>query len=66
MVRRATQIGLLLLIFVSGLHAGPSGTFIGTLVSSSGNRPEALWIYVKSKNGIIRRVEISAAKVPTR
>ena len=63
MVRRATQIGLLLLIFASGLHAGPSGTFIGTLVSSSGSRTEALWIYVRGKNGVIRRVEISTAKV---
>ena len=63
MVRRATQIGLLLLFFTSGLFAGPSGTFLGTLVSPSGNHSEARWIYVKGKNGVIRRVEISAAKV---
>jgi hypothetical protein len=63
MVRRATQIGLLLLALASGLHAGPSGTFLGTLVSASGSRAEARWIYVKGKNGVIRRVEISAAKV---
>ena len=63
MVRRATQIGLLLLALASGLHAGPSGTFLGTLVSASGSRAEARWIYVKGKNGVIRRVEISTAKV---
>jgi len=63
MVRRATQIGLFLLAFASGLYAGPSGTFLGTLVSASGSRSEARWLYVKGKNGVIRRVEVSAAKV---
>jgi len=63
MVRRVTQIGLLLLVFASGLYAGPSGTFLGTLVSASGSRSEARWLYVKGKNGVIRRVEVSAAKV---
>jgi hypothetical protein len=32
-------------------------------VSASGGRSEARWIYVKGKNEVIRRVEISAAKV---
>jgi hypothetical protein len=63
MVRRATQIGLLLLVLATGLYAGPSGTFLGTLVSASGSRSEARWIFVKGKNDVIRRVEISAAKV---
>ena len=63
MVRRAAATGLLLLVFACGLHAGPSGTFLGTLVSGSGSRSEARWIYVKGKNDVIRRVEISAAKV---
>jgi hypothetical protein len=63
MMRRATQIWLLLLVFASGLHAGPSGTFLGTLVSASASASEAHWIYVKGKNGVIRRVEISTAKV---
>jgi hypothetical protein len=63
MVRRATQIGFLLLVLATGLYAGPSGTFLGTLVSASGSRSEARWIFVKGKNDVIRRVEISAAKV---
>lgn len=63
MVRRATQIGFILLLLACGLYAGPSGTFLGTLVSASGNHAEARWIYVKGKNGVIRRVEVSAAKV---
>jgi len=63
MVRRATEIGLLFLVFTCGLHAAAAGTFLGTLVSSSGNRSEASWIYVKGKNDVIRRVEISTAKV---
>jgi hypothetical protein len=63
MVRRATQIGFLLLVLATGLYAGPSGTFLGTLVSAFGSRSEARWIYVKGKNDVIRRVEISAAKV---
>jgi hypothetical protein len=63
MVRRATQIGLILLVLACGLYAGPSGTFLGTLISASGNRSEARWIYVKGKNGIVRRVDVSAAKV---
>jgi hypothetical protein len=32
-------------------------------MSASGSRSEAHWIYVKAKNDVIRRVEISAAKV---
>jgi len=63
MVRRATQIGLLLLLSASVLYAGPSGTFFGTLMSTSESHSEPHWIYVKAKNDIIRRVEISAAKV---
>jgi hypothetical protein len=63
MVRRTKQIGLLLLVLVSGLHAGSSGTFRGTLVSAPGNPSELHWIYVKGKNGVIRRVEVSSAKV---
>lgn len=63
MVQRATQISLLLLVFASGLYAGPSGTFLGTLVSAFGGTSEAHWIYVKGNNGVIRRVEISSAKV---
>jgi hypothetical protein len=63
MVRRAAATGLFLLVFACGLYAGPSGTFLGTLVSSSTSHSEARWIYVKGKNDVIRRVEISAAKV---
>lgn len=63
MVRRATEIGLLLLVFTCGIRAAAAGTFLGTLVSSSGSRAEARWIYVKGKNDVIRRVEISTAKV---
>ncbi len=63
MVRRATATGLFLLVFACGLYAGTSGTFLGTLVSGSGSRSEARWIYVKGKNDVIRRVEISSAKV---
>jgi hypothetical protein len=63
MVRRATEVGLLLLVFAFGLQAKASGTFLGTLVSDPGRHLEAHWIYVKGKNDVIRRVEISAAKV---
>jgi len=63
MARRAIHFGLLFLIFACWANAKTSGTFLGTLVSDSGERSQTHWIYVKGKNDIVRRVEISAAKV---
>lgn len=46
------------------LLAGTPGVFRGTLVNGPGNeKVDGRWIYVKGRNGSLRRVEISRAKV---
>lgn len=44
--------------------AGTPGTFRGTVVSSPGKEKiDGRWIYIKGRNGMLRRVEISRASV---
>jgi hypothetical protein len=51
-------------MMTSALLAGTPGVFRGTLVSGPGNEKiDGRWIYVKGRNGSLRRVEISRAKV---
>src|SRR5215208_2826788 len=63
MVRRASLLVATLLL-TSALLAGTPGVFRGTLVDGPGNEKiDGRWIYVKGRNGSLRRVEISRAKV---
>jgi hypothetical protein len=51
-------------MMTSALLAGTPGVFRGTLVDGPGNEKiDGRWIYVKGRNGSLRRVEISRAKV---
>src|SRR4051794_41875815 len=64
MVRRASLLVATLLMMTSALLAGTPGVFRGTLVDGPGNEKiDGRWIYVKGRNGSLRRVEISRAKV---
>lgn len=63
MRRSYLLLPILLLIVTPGL-AGTPGSFRGTVVQSPDKEKSAgRWIYVKGKNGMMRRVEISKAKV---
>ena len=59
MRRGCTQLGSIVLLFVSVAFAGSPGTFLGTMVTSG----EDHWIYVRSRNGTLRHVDISSAQV---
>lgn len=54
----ASSLLLFLLMAVSGL-AGPVGMFQGELMSP----PQAGWLYVKGRNGMLRRVELGKARI---
>jgi hypothetical protein len=54
----------MLLMMTAMALAGTPGVFRGTLVEGPGNEKiDGRWIYVKGRNGSLRRVEISKAKV---
>ena len=64
MVRRVLLLVASLVLLSTALLAGTPGVFRGTLVSGPGNEKiDGRWIYVKGRNGTLRRVEISRAKV---
>jgi hypothetical protein len=44
-------------------EAATQGSFRGTVVEGDKGAPEAGWLYVKGRNGSIRRVDISQANV---
>jgi hypothetical protein len=48
-----------LFLLVSSLSAGPIGTFQGELMDS----PHSGWLFVKGRNGMLRRVLIGKARV---
>lgn len=62
MIRRVAPVCLLLLCLPGLLRGGSPGTFLGVVVSAPGAAKDG-WIYVQAKNGMVRRVEISSAKV---
>ncbi len=43
--------------------AGISGSFRGKIVGDAQTAADASWIYVQGRNGMVRRVEISHARV---
>ena len=59
MLRRAAQTCFSLFVLASLSFAGSPGTFLGTILKPS----DGHWLYVRSKNGMVRHVEISRAKV---
>jgi hypothetical protein len=48
---------------VAAVLAATPGSFRGTVVESDEARPESGWIYVKGRDGGIRRVDISHALI---
>ena len=44
-------------------HAATPGSFRGTVVEGANGAPEAGWLYVRGRNGSIRRVDISQAAI---
>jgi hypothetical protein len=57
-LRIFTLLGCLL-VLVGSLSAGPIGTFQGELMDG----PHAGWLFVKGRNGMLRRVSLGKAKV---
>ena len=63
-MRRLDLLLTILLLIVTSALAGTPGSFRGIVVESPDKEKSAgRWIYVKGKNGMMRRVEISKAKV---
>lgn len=59
--RQTWRLLLVLLFLPTLVWAGTPGSFRGKMVE--GPRTEKNWIYVQARNGMVRRVEISHAKV---
>jgi hypothetical protein len=59
MLRACAHFGSALLLLVGFAFAGSPGTFLGTMVTSGDDH----WIYVRSRNGTLRHVDISSAQV---
>jgi hypothetical protein len=59
MLRGCAQLVSVVLLFAASGFAGSSGTFLGTMITTDDDH----WIYVQSKNGALRRVDISSARV---
>jgi hypothetical protein len=58
------MLAVTLLLLSTAMLAGTPGVFRGTLVQGPGKEKiDGRWIYVKGRNGLLRRVEISRAKV---
>ncbi len=51
------------LVIILPALAGTPGSFRGTIVQDGRLNPERNWIYVQGRNGMVRRVEISHARV---
>lgn len=47
------------MLLAVSVYAGSAGTFLGVMVS----KPDSQWIYVRSRNGMLRRVDVSSATV---
>jgi hypothetical protein len=65
MGRLRLSISVLLVVFFASLFAlaGTAGSFRGKVVESEQTAVNPNWIYVQGRNGAIRRVEISKAKI---
>ncbi len=56
---RLLATALLVLLLTITLMGGPVGIFEGELLDG----PQAGWLYVKGRNGMLRRVEIAQARI---
>ena len=54
---------LLLVLFPTLVQAATPGSFRGTVVEGDQGSPKTGWLYVRGKNGSIRRVDISHASI---
>ncbi len=61
--RRSTPLLLILLCLATFALAGTPGSFRGTVVETDESRQDAGWIYVRGRDGSIRRVDITHANV---
>ncbi len=59
------RIGVLVLSLLACklAMAGTPGSFRGTVVEAPAGEPSAGWIYVQGRNGSLRRVQVSRARV---
>ena len=64
---RCTRLVALILFVVSfvwlAAYAGTPGSFRGTVVEGDEGVPSEGWLYVRGRNGSIRRVDISNASI---
>jgi hypothetical protein len=61
-LRKSFWVAALILGFCFAVSAGTPGSFRGTIVDGP-HSGEKNWIYVQSRNGMARRVDISRARV---
>ncbi len=54
---------LIVLLLLATLVYATEGSFRGTLVTPPDTEPTQGWLYVKGRNGLVRRVEVSRARV---
>jgi hypothetical protein len=65
-MRRVSSLAIWLLaasMFYGLAYAGTPGSFRGTVVEGDQGSPREGWLYIRSRNGSIRRVDISQATV---
>lgn len=62
-VTRFVAACFLTALLTSITHAGTPGSFRGTVVEGDQGAPKEGWLYVRGRNGNIRRVDISQAAV---
>src|SRR2546423_8534985 len=64
-MRPLCRLTLCLLIFAGTAHSGLLGVFQGTIVKSSrlNAKTKERWLYVQSRNGSVRKVNIAKALV---
>jgi hypothetical protein len=62
-LRHLTACFLAAALFSSVVQAATSGSFRGTVVEGEKGAPQEGWLYVRGRNGAIRRVDISHAAV---
>lgn len=61
---RYVSLGLVAaVVFCGPAQAGTAGSFRGTVVEGEKGTPQEGWLYVRGRNGSIRRVDISQSAI---
>ena len=58
-----TALTLVVFLLLATLAYATEGSFRGTLITPPDTEPTQGWLYVKGRNGLIRKVEVSHARV---